>query len=335
MTDFALSVREHRVWTVDRGEWDAFAVQHGGSIRSTIAHLRAWAVKHALRSRVRLFEVYEGDPAERRRVAQCAVAVTAGVHVFLDRMLIGEAGPHDWTEAMTAVLDAADVTRCQYGGELSMESPRESDLAAIPGVAVTAVRPLEVHAIDFGAWSDWDQYWQAISLNVRRNVKKAHAELDGLRLEVRSGFRCLGQVPAIIRLRAAMYARKGLSFRRTSATVSAAGGILLCSEYALTAVVWSASGPLAAFNGHSFAGNTYYAEGGSDAGIAGAAWFLMTEMVQRAYRANPAGYFVMGYLDPALHDESVGGGLLRSRRSMRAAQYPTSVVTFERTRAVG
>jgi hypothetical protein len=335
VTDNALKVRERRVWNVDRAEWDAFAAHHEGSIRSSVAHLRAWAVKHALRSRVRLFEVYRGDPAAGQRVAQCAVAVTAGVHVFLDRMLIDEDGPQDWTATMAAVLEAADAGRCQYGWELSMEVPREGELASIPGVAVTAVRPLEVHAIDFRSWSDWDQYWQAISLNVRRNVKKAHAEQEGLRLDVRAGLSGLGHVPTIIRMRAAMYRRKGLPFRRTSAAMSAAGGILLCSEYALTAVAVSDSGPLAAFNGQAFAGNTYYAEGGSDVGIAGAAWFLMTEMVQRAYRENPAGYFIMGYLDPALHDEAVGGGLLRSRRSMRAAQYPTSVITFERTAGVG
>jgi hypothetical protein len=96
----------------------------------------------------------------------------------------------------------------------------------------------------------------------------------------------------------------------------------------MTAVVTSTEARLAAFHGQVFARNTYYTDGGSDAGISGAAWFLITEMARRAYEGDPEGRFVMGYLDPALHDESVGGGLVRSRRSMRVTSYPTAIVTL-------
>jgi hypothetical protein len=36
----------------------------------------------------------------------------------------------------------------------------------------------------------------------------------------------------------------------------------------------------------------------------------------------------MGYVDYATHDEAAGGGLLRSRKAVRASDYNTSVVTF-------
>jgi hypothetical protein len=51
-------------------------------------------------------------------------------------------------------------------------------------------------------------------------------------------------------------------------------------------------------------------------------------MLEEAYRRNPAGKFVMGYVDHSIHDDAVGAGLLRSRRACRAAEFPTSVVTF-------
>ena len=322
-----VSVVERRIWNVDRREWDRFAEQHRASYRLSTSHLRPWALKRALRARVRLFEVYREGPGGAERVAQCAVGSSSGRHVFLDRLVVADDEP--WSEIMGSVLQALGAGSCQYGWVLSMDPPREEELRAIPGVRVTDVRELLVDRIDFSDWPNWDEYWRAISTNVRRNVKKATGEIDGLRLEVRTGRSALRQVPAIVRLRAAMYRRKNLPFRPASATVSAVANILSCSQYALTALATSTAGPLAAFNGMTFAGDTYYAEGGSESSNHGASWYLMTQMVERAYTAHPSGSFIMGYMEPSLHDEEVGGGLLRSRRSLRARSHPGSIVTFQ------
>jgi len=327
-----LVVVERHLRTVDSARWNAFAERNRSSVRLTTGHLRGWAVKHVGRRRLRLFEVHAGGGASGDVVAQCAVGTAGTDHVFLDRLVLApSAGP--WPPVMAAVLTAVGPGTFSYGWELSMEPPREDDIAAIPGVTVTRVRPMVVEAVDFAAWPTWEEYWRAISTNVRRNVKKAQNEIDGLQLDVRSGLGSLRHVPTIIRLRSTMYRRKGLRFRRTAAAVSAVAGIVSARRYALTAVATSSAGPMAAFHGLEFAGSTYYADGGSQAGNSGAAWYLITRMAQRAYDAHPHGRFVMGYVEPAIHDEAVGGGLLRSRRSMRVTSYPTSTVTFIRAGA--
>lgn len=317
--------------SVDRGAWDAFAHRHRASLRLTTAHLSAWALKHALRWRVRLYVVTDPDGV---RVAQGAVASRGTRRVFLDRLVTredagdGASGVGLWRRSMEAILREIGPCEVAYGWELSMEPPREDTLALMAGVEVIGVRPLIVEAVDFSAWASWEDYWRSVSTNVRRNVKKAENDIPGLSLDVRTGWSCLGHVATIVRLRSRMYRRKELAFRPLPALVSAAAGVLFGGRHVLTAVVRSDEGPLAAFNGADFAGTTYYTEGGSEASPHGAAWYLVTEMARRAYTAHPDGRFLMGYVEPAIHDEAVGGGLLRSRRSMRVSAYPTSVVSF-------
>jgi hypothetical protein len=99
-----------------------------------------------------------------------------------------------------------------------------------------------------------------------------------------------------------------------------------CPEYAFTAVAPGKA--LAAFSGFRFGSCTYYFDGGSAGGHSGASWFLMMNMLREAYERALDGKFVMGYFDYATYAEEVGGGLVRSRRSCRVTDYPTSIGDF-------
>jgi hypothetical protein len=79
-----------------------------------------------------------------------------------------------------------------------------------------------------------------------------------------------------------------------------------------------------------FGTHTYYLDGGSRPANKGAAWYLQRSMLQRAWERHPGrAIFIMGYVDFGTHDEAVGGGLLRSRKAVRASDYETAVVTFD------
>lgn len=229
---------------------------------------------------------------------------------------------------MVAILRAAGPGEYTYGWTHNLEQPRESDLRRISGVTISTVRPITVEAVDFSRWSSWDEYWRATSNNIRRNVKKAQVEIVDLALESRRGVRSLAQIPAVVRLRVATYHRKGLNFRPLREIASTAGTVLSCPECAFTVLASGRGKVLAAFSGFQFGANTYYLDGGSTSDNAGASWYLMMHMLREAYDRAPQGRFVMGYIDHAIHDEAVGGGLVRSRQSCRVTDYETSIVRF-------
>jgi hypothetical protein len=76
------------------------------------------------------------------------------------------------------------------------------------------------------------------------------------------------------------------------------------------------------FVGIDFGPNTYYVEGGSRADNEGAAWYLITAMLKRAFHRSSSGKFVMGCV---LNDP----GLECSRNQCRVTSYPSSIVEFD------
>jgi hypothetical protein len=309
--------------------WNAFAIACGGSFRSERRHLRGWAAKHIGRYRLRLFELRSGAGAGAERIGQCAVGVGRHDSMFLDRPLLAPGGEPRWTDAVDALLAKLGPGRYRYGWELNMEPDRTAELAEIGGVTIASSRPITVQAIDFSGWPDWPSYWRSISNNVRRNVKKARSEIPDLDLVTRRGPAAVRSVPDLIRLRSVMYDRKGIRFRAAGATAAAVGSALVGSGNAFVSIACGDGRPLAALSGVDFGPNTYYLDGGSRSDNQGASWYLLTESIRSAYDADPQGRFVMGYVDHATHDESVGGGLLRSRQSCRVSDYPTAMVTFD------
>jgi len=315
---------------VDGRSWDRFALDWGGSYRGSRRHALAWSAKRGWRTRVRFIEVWrnvEGGSAPRK-TAQVVVALSGGEGAFLDRLVVGGEDPLDWISCMQSVIQRLPSGTYTYGWDLNTEAAREGDISALSGVEVVGVRPLIVHVVEFATWSSWDDYYRAMSTNVRRNVKKAHQEFEELRVVHGEGWRAIRLVRALLRLRTDMYERKGLRFREGAAFINSLANALVGSGHFFTSVAAAGPMPLAAVSGVVFGGTTYYMEGGSSSDNRGASWFLLVDMLRRAYQRDPLGRVVMGYLDPSTHDEELGGGLLRSRRSCRVTNIETSIVRF-------
>ena len=309
-------------------QWNSLARRGGAGYVGEWHHVRAWTRKRFPRMRLRLFEILTDATGREIRVGQCAVAVSREGGTFLDRLHLEPGHEDSWPAAMRAVLANLGPGRYEYGWEESLERPREGELGKIAGVAVTQVRPLTVHSIEFSAWPSWDAYLRAVSTNVKRNVKKAQTQFPDLAIEWRSGLAGVSQVTSLIRLRSQTYGRKGLRFRAPAAALSTIANLASAGPASFTAVARGGGRDLAAVSGIRFGTNTYYRDGGSVADNGGAAWHLLMRVIERAYTEHSQGRLVMGYLDPSIHDESVSGGLLRQRRSCRVVEVPTSKVVF-------
>ncbi|MBZ6079396.1 hypothetical protein [Microvirga puerhi] len=228
---------------------------------------------------------------------------------------------------MGAVLKHVGPGRYRYGWHLNLEQAREEDLRDVPGIEMENIRPLTVHAVDFRRWSNWDEYWAGTSNNTRRNAKRA--EKADLHVQTRVGLKCLLHVSAIIRLRSVMYERKGIQFDWIRALLSYIGGHLTAPSHRISAIISEMGQPQAAFIGFEFGTHTYYIAGGSQPSNNGVAWYLQKLMLYRAWeRTGGRATYIMGHVDYETHDETIGGGLLRSRRAVNASNYETSVITF-------
>lgn len=329
------------VWVVARpvrrrsilgGGWDRFAEVCGGSLKSTRAHLVGWQLKNLPNYRLRLFDLYALDSTPPRKIGQCALGFAkTGRHVFIDRLqlLPPEAGL--WTRAMDAILSRCGAGAYEYGWEINLEPAREVDLGDVAGVSVEAVRPLVVQAIDFSRWDTWDEYYWGMRKGARQSAQFAERDIIDLEFVTRKGWRSLLAAPALVRLKALMSARKKIPLRIARLVTSCVGSILLAPKQTITRVAKGGGAVLAAYYGVEFGANVYYLEAASLPNNQGASWALLISMIRRAFEQNPRGKFIMGYVDYAIHDEELGGGLLRSRSACRVTDYPTSIVDFSYT----
>ncbi len=320
---------------VNPRSWDRFAESCGASLRSSHAHMMAWTIKNLGFYRLRLFEVYVGSGGDGRKIGQCAIgAARVGPNaIFIDRLQLLPEHEASWRLAMEAILTKAGGGQYDYGWVLSLEAPREAELAQIAGVEMDEVRPLVVHAVDFAQWSNWDAYYSAISENSRRNAKSALKNFKTVEVKTRSGIGAVRFVPAIMRLRSGISERKGLDIKESGAAIGYAATILSCPRYMTASVVSGDGMNLACFYGAEFGQNTYYLEGGSAQKNGGTAWHLLIAMLRRTYERTPTGKLIMGYVDYSTHDEEKSAGLLRSRQACRVSDYATSTLKFRYTPA--
>ena len=75
-----------------------------------------------------------------------------------------------------------------------------------------------------------------------------------------------------------------------------------------------------------FGRTTEYRSGGAILEAAGSSWALMFNVLRRAYERHPSGKFVMGWRGAAAKESD--GGLIRSRRAVRADELRSAVVRF-------
>ncbi len=321
-------LREVRLADFIPQDWDAEAEQAGGSLRSAHVHLSTLGLRTPFARAPRTFVVLAKFAGEPKRIGHFTLVHSRDASGFYDGLCLKPDHAGCWAEAMAAALRLCGPGRFEYGWEWSLEPRREQQLGAIAGVEISLVRPSTVHAIDFARWPSWDDYRRATSENVRRNARRASAYIDALTVTFDAGLAALPHIRELAALRRELSRRKGLSYRPVRAALGYLGSIITMPRQAMIARVTGGGRTLAAYRYAEFGALTYFRDGAAVPDPGGAAWFLMLAMLQRAYDRAPQGKFVMGYTDrqPGRGDPAVG--LLRSRRSVRVSDWPTSVVRF-------
>jgi hypothetical protein len=319
---------EVRLGGIDRAAWNAAAARSGASWRMALQNLRITGAKLMMSGRLKLFEFHEMRSGAAVRIGQCAVIQRANAFEFCDRLQLAPEHCDKWSAAMEAVLRRLGPGAYKYGWEWNLEPAREDAFARISGVKVISVRPITVQGVEFSRWPSWEVYWRQVSNNSRRDFARADKTYPDLRIVVRRGFSALRGCFALVRARAAMYRRKGLEFDSVRALTSCMAGVIFSPGSSVLAFAASGDRILSILHGFEFGETTYYVAGASGQGVNGAGWRLQLSMIKAAYDRHPDGKFLLGYVDYALHDEAIGGDLLRSRRAVRATDWPTSEVCF-------
>jgi hypothetical protein len=267
----------------------------------------------------------EGD----RKIGQCAIGSGRKVRVFVDSIQLLPNFQHYWPAAMAAILARLGPGYYHYGSEWSIEAPREHDLAKVPGIDIIDVEAKTVDAVDFSRWNSWDAYYNNVSSNIRRNVKRAEDYHTSLTINTRKGTKVFLDSNDIIRLRLAVYRRKGIHRSPLLLGIRYALKMAHLKKYALTATATSEGQVLSAFSGISCGSQMYYLEGGSQPNNNGASWSLLVHMLKLTYEMlGPKAKFIFGSglnSGPGWHD------LVRSREQCRFTSYPTSLIKFRFT----
>jgi hypothetical protein len=229
---------------------------------------------------------------------------------------------------MAVALSEGGAGLYEYGWAWSLEPCREESLKSIDGVSVLGSEQIVVQGVDFSKWSNWNDYYRSISENCRRNAKKAEKAFPDLKFVISSGRSALAVAPKLLGLRDAMYKRKGVSFSPLRTFLSYVANILVAPSQSNIAYVMGGGKVRAALRIVEFGPLSYYLDGAISSDSDGAGWYLMLNLLRRAYDRFPDGKFLMGYYHEKTRDLASGAGLLRSRKSLRVSDWPTSVVSF-------
>ena len=169
----------------------------------------------------------------------------------------------------------------------------------------------------------------ALNGNVRRAVVHAD-EIANLHATTRTGSRALWYLPGFIRAASTVRERKGalaLGLRDLAQVGSA------CIAFGEAATLLSAEidgrACVAQFHVH-FGSDTHYLVVATRRDGPAVSWWLTMRAVRAAYDHAPKGRLLLGPFDPKLHDDAIGGGLLRWRRSCRVTDFPVATVAFEK-----
>jgi hypothetical protein len=309
-------------------DWDNNAIRSGASMRSAHSHLARLGWKFFLRGSPRTFEVYLDRGDRRTQIGHYTIVSRRGVKTFYDGLNLYPEYRDWWVDAMTAALAHAGPGGYEYGWQWNPEPSRDAQLRAIAGVNISSTRPILIQGVDFSKWACWESYYRDVSENVRRNARKAEKLHGDLAPAVVTGLAALRKLPVFVGMRRAMYRRKNLPFNPVRTFVGYALSILACPSQAVIALAVGGGRVLAVQSLVEFADSHYYLDGAASNDPDGGAWYLQMAMLRRAYERTPKGKFLMGYVDFAL-DDGVAEGLLRSRRSLRVSDWPTSLIRFE------
>ena len=312
---------------IDADDWNRGALAAGGSVRSSYAHLETLRLKILMPAGMETFIVWRSIGGQEERIGHFIVTRRKGTRYFYDGVCLREQHQRHWADVVAMALEAYGPGQFEYGWEWSLERCREEELRRLSGVSITGVRNITVHAIDFAAWGSWEGYKASVSENVRRNARKAPVQYPGIRLAYRRGLLLLLDIPKLTLLRRAMYLRKGLPFRPIRIGLGYLAGALLYSGDDLLVSAKVGRKAIAINRFTRFGPLTYFRDGAAIDQPGGAVWYLMLTVLGRFYGQAPQAKILMGYVEVKPNAEPADG-LFRARRSLRASDFPTSVLSF-------
>lgn len=315
--------------TASSDEWDEFAKACDASFRCSYAGTHLWQLEHHVFSKVERLEFYLKIGPCPIKIAQCAIGIGRAASVFSDTLQILPAFDVFFSDCLSAALELLGPGQYQYGSEWTIAPCRAATVSAISGISALQSRFVEVQAIEFSQWRDFASYYQSVSTNARRNVKKAEKAYDALTFSDQSGSGVLMDVVPLQVLRHKLFLRKGVRSSLAGLILRSTLRTIATSRYSVSVSLAHRAQTLARYLGINFGRNVFYMESAAEQDHPYAASFLLKEMIRRGFEAsNGRGHFIMGPDDHQQRGTPAWDGLVRSRQQWNAVGRPTSVLTF-------
>lgn len=311
-------------------QWDEFAKDCDASFRCCYTGARLWQFEHDPLSRIERLDLFLQLGSTRMKIGQCSVGVGRNFMVFTDTIQILPAFENCWFQCMQAVLRHLGPGRYRYGSEWTIAPCRASAVSEMAGVTGVRARFVDVFAIDFRRWADFDTYVQSISTNAKRNINKARKTYDHLEVQERTKMGVFLNILPLQRLRHRLFLKKGVKSSLIALFARSALRTLATPHYSSAAILAHGSQTLARYLQITFGRNSFYMEAAADGDHPYASSYLLREMVKRSFeRSNGVGHFVMGPDDHGQSGTASWDGLARSRLQWNASPHPTSILEFE------
>jgi hypothetical protein len=315
---------------ISADNWDDFAKSCDASFRCSYAGTHLWQFEHDIFSRVERLELFFQSGSDPIKIGQCAVGIGRSRMVFSDTIQILPEFEQLWSDCMEAILRHLGPGLYQYGSEWTIAPCRAQATASLSGVAGLRSRFVDVQAIDFTRWSDFATYYQSVSTNARRNIKKAEKTYDQLAFREQTGSSVFIDLLPLQILRHRLFGRKGIKSSLTALIFRSTIRTLATSRYSVSVSLTHNSQTIARYLGINFGRNCFYMESAAEHEHPYAASYLLKEMIGRSYTGSAGrGHFVMGPDDHQQRGQPAWDGLVRSRQQWNVSSFPTSVITFQ------
>jgi Ser-tRNA(Ala) deacylase AlaX len=314
-------------------DWEGFAEKGGCSFTALRGYIATTAIMFPQSGRVRCFEVFIDNGGDRKtKLAQATVMTRRKEYKFLHRIAISSGFEELWSEAMLAILSHIGPGKFRYTWRISDEKSRSAAIGKLPSVTIESVRSLFNQSVYFSNWRSWDDYYEAISMIAKKESSRASKKIEGLNIVTKRGLAALTEVSFLAKCKVKTRAAKRVSFKvpfpgLRFALVFALQSLLI-GDRQVVSVVRSGERRLAVLSGIEFGQYLFYIDGGRLDDWYGAQWYLIIETFKEFFSRRPNGVVEMGHFEPAGHVEEIGDGLLKSRRSLRVTDAPTSIVVF-------
>jgi len=275
--------------SLDRYQWDNFALISGGSF------LGSWAVLRARRlvSNVKFFEFFLlRDSDELQKIGQCAISLARGKVIFLDRIHLKSEQKYLWDQCLKLIIQRFGVAIYDYGSHWNHEN--RCELGVIPDFVTQIVSDKQFHVdlIDFDDWDGFPAYRRDISENIRRDYKKA--QNTSARVVTRFGLAALVDVFALVTMRSHVMRKHQVHFSRFIDYFVHAAKLAIFGRNAFITTVRIKRKCYSAFFGVQWGSHLYYVSGGTIKNRLGFGSYLFLTLIENWFLKHSDGKLVMG-----------------------------------------